>query len=229
MASENVESWIRKYAKLARGPVLEIGARRFGEYIDVRSLFPDVRDFVGCDLEPGENVDIVLDISAPFADVNKRLGGRRFATIFCTSVLEHIADVFSACSNISKLLDRGGVLFLSVPFVFRFHAYPNDYWRFTPEAVRVLFPKLNFEMHRRAGVMSTLTPGEVKSIPSSYRKRNRLIFRPRSRTGRAIRKLLKKWRPDLVRGNYSLAPTMINMIGVKGRMGPPGGSPGQKF
>ena len=32
----------------------------------------------------------------------------------------------------------------SVPFVWRIHAYPSDYWRFTKEGVKLLFPRIRF-------------------------------------------------------------------------------------
>ena len=45
----------------------------------------------------------------------------------------------------TALLAPGGVIFLSVPFVFQVHGYPNDYFRYTPNGVKVLFPKLDFD------------------------------------------------------------------------------------
>jgi hypothetical protein len=42
------------------------------------------------------------------------------------------------------LLRKGGTIYLTVPFVWRVHSYPNDYWRFTKEGVRSIFPGINW-------------------------------------------------------------------------------------
>jgi len=34
--------------------------------------------------------------------------------------------------SITALLEEAGTLFVSVPFAWHIHAYPSDYWRFTP-------------------------------------------------------------------------------------------------
>lgn len=215
MSSVNIARWVKKNANLAKEPVLEIGALRVDEFVDIRSALPHLKDFTGCDLQAGENVDVVVDIASDFSEIEQKLEKRRFHTIYCMSVLEHIPDVFLACRNIDRLLMPRGVLFLSVPFVFRFHAYPGDYWRFTPEAVLALFPHLNFQTYGEKNVFASLTPGDVKQIPEDLRRRNRFIFRPKERSERVERKALKREAPERVQGDYSLAPTMVNMIGVK--------------
>jgi hypothetical protein len=45
------------------------------------------------------------------------------------------------------MLREGGMTVLSVPFAWGVHAYPDDYWRFTPQAVKYLFPQLRFDDH----------------------------------------------------------------------------------
>jgi len=42
-------------------------------------------------------------------------------------------------------MKRGATLFISVPFVWRVHAYPNDYWRMTTEGVRSLFSLVEWD------------------------------------------------------------------------------------
>ena len=34
---------------------------------------------------------------------------------------------------------------MSVPWVWRFHAYPDDYWRFSWRGIQVLFPGFDWE------------------------------------------------------------------------------------
>lgn len=44
----------------------------------------------------------------------------------------------------SSLVKKGGYVFISVPWVWRYHAYPDDYFRFSPNGVKVLFPEISF-------------------------------------------------------------------------------------
>ncbi len=218
MASINVIDWIHKYTKHIGSDVLEVGAKRYKEhaYLDLREFFLEKlphSKLIGCDISAGEGVDVVLDITAPSQVVKSTLRNKTFDTVFCISVLEHIPDVFSACKNISTLLKPGGALFISVPFVFRYHGYPGDLWRFTPEAVRYLFPGIDFVDYQYSTI-TTLEQGDRMSLKgSNLEKMNRFIYRPRSREAKVARKEAKQGGETVEA--YSLAPAMINMLGFK--------------
>ena len=125
------------------GPVLEVGSRDYGNTQDFRALFKGA-DYVGIDMQAGKGVDLVLDLTDDFESLDRRLGGRRFGTIICMSVLEHCRDPFRMARNIEALLAEGGNLVIGAPFVWELHGFPDDYWRFTPSGIRVLFPGLDF-------------------------------------------------------------------------------------
>ncbi len=46
--------------------------------------------------------------------------------------------------HMSSLVRKGGYVFISVPWVWRYHAYPDDYFRFSPNGVKELFPEITF-------------------------------------------------------------------------------------
>lgn len=218
MASINVIEWIEKYARHVGSDVLEVGAKRYKKHADL-----GLREFlakklpqsklIGCDLSSGEGVDVVLDITAPLKVVKSTLRNKTFDSVFCVSVLEHIPDVFSACKNMSALLKPAGALFVSVPFVFRYHGYPGDLWRFTPEAVAYLFPDIDFLDYKHSTV-TTLEQGDRMSLKdSNLEKINRFLYRPRSLEDKIARKEAKK--AGVTIESYSLAPAMINMLGFK--------------
>ena len=125
------------------GPVLEVGSRDYGNTQDFRALFKGA-DYVGIDMQAGKGVDLVLDLTDDFESLDRRLGGRRFGTLICMSVLEHCRDPFRMARNIEALLAEGGNLVIGAPFVWELHGFPDDYWRFTPSGIRVLFPSLDF-------------------------------------------------------------------------------------
>ncbi len=136
--------FVRRHRARLRGPVLEIGSKDYGSTPSFRPLF-EGEDYVGLDMEEGPGVDLTLDLTRDFAEVDAALGGRRFGTVFCLSVLEHCRDPFGMGANVTRLLAPGGTLLVSVPFSWERHGYPSDYWRFTPDGVKLLFPDLSFE------------------------------------------------------------------------------------
>ena len=217
MASENIDEWIKKNKSLVGPRILETGARRYAEHstLDLRAAFPRAESYVGMDLEDGDGVDVVCDLRWEFPQVLSAVKGASFDTVFCISVLEHVDDVFKAAKNISRLMKPEGLLFLSVPFVFRHHGYPSDYWRFTPEALEFLFSDLDFELHRERGSLTTLEKDDVSRIPPDFERRNRFMHRPKEREAKVERKELKERQrsgEEVDMPAYSLAPTMVNMI-----------------
>lgn len=51
--------------------------------------------------------------------------------VIADQVLEHVANPEAACANMLAMLRPGGVLLISTPFLFRIHARPHDFTRWT--------------------------------------------------------------------------------------------------
>lgn len=134
-------SAVRKFEQLhvrpRPGRTLVVGSRVYNGKEDRRQRFADA---VGADLLPGDGVDQVLNLED--AQAAATLGV--FQHVDCVSVLEHSRRPWALAENLQRLLVPGGTLFLSVPFVWRYHAYPDDYFRFTADGVRVLFPRVQW-------------------------------------------------------------------------------------
>ena len=130
------------------GPALQIGARM--QIVDRQAAGRQTwRErleglaFTGADLEPGENVDAVFDVTWPLERIEAALPGpRRFRTVICAHLLEHVRDPFAAARNIAALLEPGGLALIQVPWVQAYHAFPDDYWRISFSGLEVLFPTL---------------------------------------------------------------------------------------
>jgi SAM-dependent methyltransferase len=202
MGDVNQYHWVGKYRDRVRGPVLEIGSRHYAASVsnDFRALCGG-QEYVGVDMSAGANVDLVVDFTQDFSLVSEQLGGRRFGTILCMSVMEHVSDIIPFAKNLTEITTPGGVLFLSVPFVWRFHGYPSDYWRFSPEGVKQLFPQ--FEFDEAAGMLSSNVPGDRAPFSSDVNA-FALEKRPRS----LLRMLGLK-----PKASYVLKPTMVSMLG----------------
>ena len=219
MGDLNQLSFVKENSKIVSGPILEIGSKNYGNTPDFRSVFPN-EEYVGVDMEYGHGVDVVLDFTSDLTVIKKSLKGKKFKTVICFSVLEHCKNPFKMSRNIMRILDKNGVLFVSVPFSWRIHGYPSDYWRFTPEGVKLLFPELNFEKH--AGNISTNKIGESGQI-------NHHMFRSELTIAKGIK--LKRYNylvgmfillcrklkilPSVFDYPYLSPPVMVNMIGKK--------------
>lgn len=117
-----------------REPIVEFGSLQVepGQPNDLRPLFAG-RRYIGTDLRAGPGVDRIEDLRAlSFAD-------GEVGTALCLETLEHCADPIAAARELRRVLaPDGGVCLLSSPMLIGIHAYPSDYWRFTPEGLRVL-------------------------------------------------------------------------------------------
>lgn len=202
------------------GPFFEVGSHDYGNTQNIRSFFAE-QEYVGADMNPGSGVDICLDLTKDFAEIDAVLNGKRFGTIFCLSVMEHVDQPFKMAENLTALLAPGGKLCISVPFAWKFHGYPSDYWRFTHEGVKKLFAGLDFsdyEGHTSSSRKQDYRPldndiGQLALHAAPHRKSGHSLRGLSARFLRLLAKLgLWRW---LHGYRYVMAPTMINMIGVK--------------
>ncbi|MEM1400965.1 MAG: methyltransferase domain-containing protein [Pseudomonadota bacterium] len=84
-------------------------------------------------IEPGEPV--------PFED-------DRFDCVVCFNTLEHIYDAQATLAELYRVLRPGGRLVITVPFIFRIHGHPDDYFRATPSWWRQTCAGLGFSTMR---------------------------------------------------------------------------------
>lgn len=116
------------------GPVIEVGSLYlpgYQELSDLRPLFADL-PFTGCDARQGPGVDRIEDAHAlSFAD------GSAGTMVMC-EILEHLPRPQRAVDEAHRVLCDGGLFVLSVPFDHALHAFPADYWRFTPSGIAIL-------------------------------------------------------------------------------------------
>jgi SAM-dependent methyltransferase len=115
-------------------PILEVGSYRVNgqeEIADLRPFFPG-KDYLGVDMRPGPGVDQVADAEElPFED-------GAFGAVLAMSTFEHVPRFWRAFDEVRRVLRPDGALFVSCPFYFHIHAHPNDYWRFTPQALHLM-------------------------------------------------------------------------------------------
>jgi SAM-dependent methyltransferase len=143
-------------------PIVEFGSLQVeaDQTNDLRLIF-DGKRFIGTDLRAGPGVDRVEDLrSLSFAD-------NEIGTALCIDTLEHCADPLTACRELHRVLRPGGVCAVASVMLFPIHAYPHDYWRFTPEGLRLLMSP--FEYLWVTGVGHPLLPTHVVAVGAKER------------------------------------------------------------
>ena len=68
-------------------------------------------------------------------DITKNTGieSGRYDLVFLLNVIEHLFDYRAAL--VESLRICRGILVVSVPFVYEYHTFPEDYWRMSPAAL----------------------------------------------------------------------------------------------
>lgn len=130
------ETFQRKWVEPRPGRTLIVGSYVTEGKEDRRRRYQDA---IGVDMRAGPGVDVVANLEAALPS-----GLGRFAHVECWSVLEHSRRPWKLAENIERLMLPGGTLHLTVPFVWRYHDYPGDFWRFTHEGVLALFPGITW-------------------------------------------------------------------------------------
>ncbi|MEY2559849.1 MAG: hypothetical protein QOG51_264 [Verrucomicrobiota bacterium] len=139
---QNLFEEFRVEANRLHGKILEIGSRQVvqgGQ--SKRALFPEC-SYVGFDYYADANTDVVGD-----AHELSKFFQCEFDAVFSLAVLEHFAMPWVVAAEINKVLKVGGLTFHSTHFAFPLHERPWDFWRYTDQALRILFsPPLGFEV-----------------------------------------------------------------------------------
>ena len=139
MGDRNQVAYLRHWVPQVDGPVLEIGSKEYGSTSTFRDFYAGV-EYVGVDMSEGKGVDVVADLTKSTAS----LPDSHFALGICCSVLEHVEKPWLFAPNLTRLIRPGGKLYMSVPWVWRYHAYPDDYFRFSHRGVMSLFDEFEW-------------------------------------------------------------------------------------
>ena len=101
---------------------------------DYKEIFPG-SDIVFVDMVPGDGIDYAWNLEeSPPKELENSCD-----LFISTSVLEHVEKPWLAAKNIMKTLSNKGLVFITVPWAWEYHAFPRDYWRMSPDALDVLF------------------------------------------------------------------------------------------
>lgn len=192
MGSPNDLIYLKTVAQHIKGHVLEIGARE--NSTGFRAYLKDkVSSYTGTDVEPGQDVDIQCDLTAPTNPLPKNY----YDLAICCSVMEHVPNPWVMAERISEVVKLGGNLYICVPWAWRYHPYPDDYYRFHFRAIEYLYPKFTWDRY----AYTTENTGDFRWVDKDHISDRKLIFNLHDDKGNKV----KKYVPYL----------LINMFGTK--------------
>lgn len=88
------------------------------------------------DIDPTAGATYTADLCKTNTDI---IPSEHFDIVVCTEVIEHTLNPFKSVAEISRVLKKGGVGLISVPFNFRIHGPLPDCWRISEHGLRALF------------------------------------------------------------------------------------------
>jgi SAM-dependent methyltransferase len=113
--------------------IADVGSRDVnGSY---RGLFEKAPwTYVGLDIEPGSNVDIVLQGPDEWANIPDA----EYDVVISGSTMEHTKRPWVFMKNIARIAKPGGLICVIAPYSWGYHEHPIDCWRVYPEGMRAV-------------------------------------------------------------------------------------------
>jgi SAM-dependent methyltransferase len=156
-----------------RGRVVDMGC---GNAPYKQIILSKADEYVGVDWPSSKHdtsqVDIFANLAGPLP-----LDSDWADTITSFQVLEHLSEPEFFLRECCRILRRGGQILMTVPFMWRVHEAPHDYYRYTSHGLEYLLEKAGFvdiTLTANTGVWQTL------ALKFSYQtaKRARGILKP---------------------------------------------------
>jgi SAM-dependent methyltransferase len=115
-----------------------------------------------------------------FVNLNEKFTiPHEFDTILLSDVLEHIAEPKQLLQELNKLLKPNGKIIIMVPFMYRLHEEPHDYYRYTEHGLRHLLNVSNYtvtEIESYGGIVDVLFDMLNKVFFNTHR-RSKILFK----------------------------------------------------
>lgn len=126
LSRKREDEFLKKYSSQLE--TLDIGAKSK----ENKKYFPNLTTL---NVISGKEIDIVADAE----NLKRLIKDESFDIVLCLSVLEHSKNPQKIVGEIKRILKKGGLAIVSVPFVMPLHDTPEDYWRFTKYGLLEIF------------------------------------------------------------------------------------------
>jgi len=128
---------VKSYAPYMTGSCMD-----FGCGISPYKRLLTVDEYIGVEIETEDKRQGIIY----YDGYNLPFENGRFDCIISSEVFEHVFNIEDIVLELNRVLKRGGIMLLTIPFAYPKHCEPHDFRRWTMEGVRVLLGNAGFEI-----------------------------------------------------------------------------------
>jgi SAM-dependent methyltransferase len=139
---KSIYNKIKGYANQVQGKTLDIGC---GDK-PYQNLFKQVTSYIGMDIEISGHNNTMKKADIYYDGLNFPFDEKCFDSAICFEVLEHVFNPIQFINEIKRVLKDGGLLLITIPFVWDEHEKPYDFARYTSYGLKHLFESQGFEI-----------------------------------------------------------------------------------
>ena len=156
-----------------QGSILDMGSKK--SPLNVTNYIKSNNRITYLDKYSNISKDLKVDLEKEYSDSENI----KFNNVILMNVLEHIYN-YQNCMNICNFfLKKKGIILGSTPFYFQVHGSPNDYFRYTSEALILILKKSGFyeiEIKVLAGGIFICFFNSISRITQKLLFLNNIIF-----------------------------------------------------
>ena len=135
------DKFLQKYSKYLKGHLVDLGCgdapykKYFLQFVDKYTGVDWSNTLHNSKIDIYSDLNVELDLEDEVAD-----------SIISLSVLEHLFEPQVFLNESFRILKKDGRMLLQVPWQWRLHEIPHDYFRYTPNALKHMFAKAGFNV-----------------------------------------------------------------------------------
>jgi hypothetical protein len=134
-----LDKWMDSVRTMVDPKVLEVGVKSWGTTVThhkhaIMEINSSAR-WDGMDIEAGKDVSILCDVH----DLSEVIQPDYYDAVLCPSVFEHFRRPWVAAAQLAMVTKLGGLICVQTHQSFPYHPYPQDYFRFSKEAMGEIF------------------------------------------------------------------------------------------
>lgn len=165
--------------------LLDVGCGQM-PYRDYILTNTSVRKYVGLEIEGALTYNELIKPDFTWDGMKMPFDDSFFETVLLTEVLEHVQEPVNLLQECNRVMKPGGIVFITVPFLWNLHEVPHDEYRYTPFALERILRQSGFheiKVHATGGWNASLAQllglwVRRSKMPKKKRKLLSIFFKP---------------------------------------------------
>lgn len=127
------------------GSIIEFGndslEKSFIKHLNKKKIHLSQKNIFFSDIKKSKDIRYIeLDLE------KKNFIKKKFNNVLIFNVFEHVFNTGNALSEIKKIMYKNSTIYISTPFLYRYHGAPDDYLRFTKSYWSKILKKNGFKI-----------------------------------------------------------------------------------